>query len=782
MAKKRQINTAVHNLVNDWNYIQWDKFEPVPLAFSQKNKRGDFYCDEFITLDTETSWNHDMENPKGWVYQWAFTYLNNVVYGRRPSELVEALQKVAKVNGLGAVALTQSGVITKKLVVYVHNLSYDYCYIADWLREVFGGIYQSGENKENMLAIAPHSIISHSFDGFDFKCSFKLTHKSLAQWGKDVNSLHKKLVGAIDYNEIHYQDEPLYKNDWKYMFYDVIVLNECVRLQMKMYNDDVISIPLTVTGYVRREVRNEYMKEKRNRYQFTDRKLTADLYKMCRAEFAGGLTHGNRMRAGETVRPPQGWTIKHRDFRSHYPSQQRAYNFPVGKPRIYYDKELSKIDSKPPTISTLLQKFGNAKCMLVELELNYAELKDYHISIPYLQYDKCMKGGFIKDCDEDNGRILRFSGMVKLVMNEDDLLIMSMQYKIRYAITRVVIMNKGKLPKYLIDSIDRFFKNKTDYKDQVKALQALAVSDSDPRMVEACINLMIAKGMLNGIYGMTATELIRAMHLEAYFDELDDDGNIIRNKGQWYKDEPETDEEKQEALDNYYKQYTNFMDYQFGCWTTSHARLELIRFCVLIGWDNVLYCDTDSIFYLSNDEIEQRVEAKNKELLERSEKVGAYIISDKGKKVHYDQFELEKEEIVSFRFLHAKCYAYEKIKKNKEGATVYDENGNALTELVAVIAGVKKIGATPSGKKITREKELGSIENLNTGYVFEDCGGTVKAYVSELPHIEEINGHRTEIASSCILMKSSKTLHSMDEIIVNWGMQEDIYQYVDCEE
>lgn len=99
MPKKRQINTAVHNLVNDWNYIQWDKFEPVPLAFSQKNKRGDFYCDEFITLDTETSWNHDMENPKGWIYQWAFTYLNNVVYGRRPSELVEALQKVAKGRG-----------------------------------------------------------------------------------------------------------------------------------------------------------------------------------------------------------------------------------------------------------------------------------------------------------------------------------------------------------------------------------------------------------------------------------------------------------------------------------------------------------------------------------------------------------------------------------------------------------------------------------------------------------------------------------------------------------
>lgn len=757
---KRQINTLVQQLRDNWEVVSWDDFNPLPLNSSQMNRKGDTVCDDFMTLDTETSWNHDPENPIGWLYQWAFTYNGQIVYGRRPSEFVYALQKVKRVNQLGEYALTENGVLTHKIVIYVHNLSYDYAYIEDWLREAFGGVYRSGESKENLLAIAPHSLITYDVDGFRFKCSFKLTHKSLAQWGKDINSKHRKLVGAVDYDVIRYQDSKLEKNDWKYMFYDVIVLDECLRQQMKFYNDDLISIPLTVTGYVRREVRNEYLKSKFNRYRFLDRMLSLENYKMCREEFAGGLTHGNRFYASKTIRVgdmingKEVKMIRHRDFRSHYPSQQRAYDFPIGKPKLYFDYQNTKF--KAPDVRKLLT-MAKTNCILVRLTLSYAELRDSKISIPYLQYAKCYEGdSIIDEAVTDNGRVLKLKGLVDITVNEDDLRILVSQYKMRYAVKRVVVMQRGKLPAYLIDSIDKFFKGKTDYKDEVKALEELQVGNADPRMIEACINLMISKGMLNGIYGMSATDPIRESFIEDY------------DTGDWSKQEFD-EEEKDSELTRYYQEFTHFMDYQFGLWTTSHARYELIKFCMLIGWENVLYSDTDSIFYISDEETEAKIEAANKECMEHAEKVGAFITSNKGKRVHYDQFELEKEDIVSFRFLHAKCYAYEK--KQKDGTL----------ELCCTIAGVKRLGAKPSGKKITREKELDGIDNLKADFVFTHCGGNSKIYPHSKPHVIEINGHILEVASSCILQKTTKTLHEMEDVILDLS-EKTVFNEVECEE
>ena len=776
---KRTINTSVHSLYKTWKYRRWDNFEPDPIPCSFMNERGDTLCDDFITLDTETSWNHDEENPVGWIYQWALTYRGNVVYGRRPSELLFVLDKIKRVNQLGEYAISEKGSICHKIDIYVHNLSYDYTYIGDWLRDTFGCLYRSGMSSQTMLAISPHSLLSYECSGLCFKCSFKLTHKSLAQWGKDVNTPHRKLIDTVDYDAIHYQDSELTFTDWKYMFYDVIVLDECMRQQLKIYNDDLISVPLTVTGYVRREVKNEYLKEKKNRYAFLNRRLSPEIYKLCREEFAGGLTHGNRYLAEKTVRPKKGWFIRHRDFRSHYPSQQRAHEFPIGKPYIYFDEFLAKERGmKPPTIKRVME-IAKTKCVLVKLRIKYAELKDPEITIPYLQSSKC---GLLQNAIVDNGRVIRIGDKIKdwegfsITVNEDDLQILLYMYNMKVCVEEVVTMRRGTLPEYLTKSIDNFFKGKTDHKDQVKELESMKVKGADPRLIEAITNLMIAKGLLNGIYGMSATDPIRTTFYEEY-EELD-------NNERWKK-EHYTEEQIAVMLSEYYtgkKSFSHFMDYQFGLWTTSHARLELIKFCIIVGWAYVLYCDTDSIFYLSNAEIEEKVEKANKACLEHSEKVGAFIVSNKGKKVHYDQFELEKEDIVAFRFLHAKCYAYEKVKYRKDGKPMLDENGNKQTELVCVIAGVKRFGKDDNGNTISREEELGSIDNLSPSFVFNYCGGMTKKYVYAMPHIEYINGHRTEVASSCILLKTTKTLKSMEEVVEDHVGISHIYQEVICDE
>ena len=158
-----------------------------------------------------------------------------------------------------------------------------------------------------------------------------------------------------------------------------------------------------------------------------------------------------------------------------------------------------------------------------------------------------------------------------------------------------------------------------------------------------------------------------------------------------------------------------------------------------------MYADTDSIFYFSTPETEARIEAYNEELRKKSEELGAYIDVD-NKRYFFNQFEDEGEEIMEFRFLHAKCYAF----VTSDG------------KLHTTIAGVPE----ESGD-YTRVEELGNIDRLTPGTTFYKCGGTRTKYPPKgqtvRPREEVIDGHRVEVASYAIITNTTKELHSAVE-------------------
>ena len=189
-----------------------------------------------------------------------------------------------------------------------------------------------------------------------------------------------------------------------------------------------------------------------------------------------------------------------------------------------------------------------------------------------------------------------------------------------------------------------------------------------------------------------------------------------------------------------------------------------MEYVELIGYDNFLYADTDSIFYISTPEIEERIEQRNKEKYDNAIALGAYIEVD-GKRITYDAFDLEDEAIVAFRFLHAKAYAYE----TSDG------------ELHATIAGV----AHRDAKGFTRERELGNIDNLKNGMCFRRCGSTTVTYLEHEPHEIDVDGHRIEAAAAAILLPTTKTikdsLHKDEDIYyeeVDDGNGETIENYI----
>jgi hypothetical protein len=189
-----------------------------------------------------------------------------------------------------------------------------------------------------------------------------------------------------------------------------------------------------------------------------------------------------------------------------------------------------------------------------------------------------------------------------------------------------------------------------------------------------------------------------------------------------------------EELDKFYGNKKNFMWLQWGSWTTAWSRYLLLQYAEIIGWDRCLYCDTDSMFYISSPELEEKLDKICEKNEQEAIKNGAYIQTEDGKIVTYNSFDPEKDhlKITEFRALHSKCYAF-----------IVDG------KLKSTIAGVNAK---------YRDEELGDIENLKHGMTFHKAGGT-RVYYDESPlTVEDIDGHMIEHGGAAIIYQSVKTI------------------------
>lgn len=694
--------------------------EPVKVL-ETRSKRKHNLLSVPVHVDTETSKHIEYDEKGnvttcyGWIYLYGIEFAGSYGTGRKPSELIQDLELIR--NNFGC---TADGV---HLVVYIHNLSYDVQYLKDFLLARYGGDY-------DLLAIAPHRFITFRIDAFEFRCSLKLSNRRLAKWANDLEVENRKAEGEIDYSEKHYQDEELKPEQYHYMRQDVFTLKDCVAEQMRIFKDNLLTIPLTSTGYVRRDVRKNYRYERGAVERFRKARLTPTTYVLTHCAFSGGLTHGNRFYAGEIVRIEDlrkkygdNVGIRHGDFRSHYPTQQRAriLGFPKSKFILYW----SNRNGKKKSIKEIFD-YAKKHCMLIEIVISHLHIKP-GVTLPYAQKCKWIEGKIgewpkDKQPIEDNGRLLVCEGAARLVLTELDLMILVDEYNFDYEVLRIYTATRGRVPKYLEKTIDYYFREKSRLKDRVEELRNKNGNDVDIR--EAKRDLAIVKARLNAIYGCTATNPVRTSF---YMD----------TNGNWSIEEL-TPELLKDKLDKFYNNYSSCMPFQLGLYTTALARYQ-IWFVVakVIGYENFLYADTDSAFYISTPEVEKRLAEYNAKHEEAAEKNGAFVEYD-GKKVYYDNFSDEGENITDFCFLHAKAYTY------------IDQKGMHVT-----VAGVSEKN-TVSG--VTREEELGSIENFKSGTKFRECGGTRSIYVEGKPHVINEDGHQIELAGACVLENVTKTL------------------------
>lgn len=630
-----------------------DFITPKYELLGRKSKKERVY-DCISIFDVETSWNHDIDNPQAWIYQWAWLLNDIIVVGRTKEEIIKLMHELHNVNNEGIIR------------TFIHNLPYEFSYLwYDWM--------ENFTLKGDIMASAPHKPFKLSLDGFEFMCSYKVSNRSLSAWGKYYDVEHKKLDNAIDYQAIHYPTDELTETDWLYMYHDVISPKECILALMNQECMRYDQLLMTSTMYVKNEVTKRYNQDRHNYFEFKKKALTYESYNVLRKSFVGGITHANWKILNTTVKGD----IRHYDFNSHYPTQMITKLFPMGKVYKY-------TVGGSPSIDRFLPNDNFAYWCVVDFK-NLRLRDNKCITMPYISVSKCESiehTEYIKD----NGRLVECKGYCRMYLSSYDIKWILKQYTCdAYVVKESYRSRLGKLPNYLTDTILECYLNKC----KLKGVEGMEVEYNK------------SKNILNGLYGVCATDPVR--------------DDVVFNFGNWVSENKHSDINYiNEKLEKYYKSYNKWTRYEWGTWVTSLARDELMTCIELVGYENYLYCDTDSIFFLATDNNVKSIEQLNEKWLEDS-KANNYCVTDDTRTWYMHSF-TEEPRLKAFRTLGAKCYAFIDIDNNFD----------------CVIAGVpSKKTVIENGEMITykREEELKSIDNLTLGFNFKDCVPTRAIYI-----------------------------------------------------
>lgn len=501
------------------------------------------YINHLMTFDIETSTIEKTDGSfEGFMYHWQVCIDGYVCFGRTWKEFLTFLRKMNR-------ALKNYDK-KHKLVCYIHNFSYEFQFLYSWIK--LTEVFAIDKRK-------PLKAISKDFN-IEFRCSYILSNMNLKKFIENTPIAHYfKGTGDLDYHKVFTPQTNLTMSELGYCFNDVMGLYEAIIYLLK--EDTLVTIPLTSTGYVRRECRNNMRKNKKNRKQFLELKLNDKLYTLCKDAFRGGNTASNRYKTNFI-----NYNLSSYDMSSAYPYAMISGLYPITP---FQEETITSLD--------MLDDYNNRYCTLAYYSFENVKLKK-GVPFPYIPYSKCIE--FIAPSYEGkfkgkeycyNGRVLE-ADFIKIAMTNYDYQIFINQYEYDEENVRVedfYYSHKGFLPKELTDTVIEFF----TLKSQLKGIEKKEYE------------YMKSKNKLNSLYGMIVTDIIRQENL---FNEI------------WEKGENST-------LDEYYKKRNNFLTYQWGLFVTAICRTNLQKAIDKIGLDCV-YIDTDSVKYVGkHDDVFEKI-------------------------------------------------------------------------------------------------------------------------------------------------------------------------------
>lgn len=568
-----------------------DIIKSIPIARNySKRKKADktLFRNCMCAFDIETTYLDDVEQSIMYIWQFAVMDLRNeniwYCFGRTWEQFTKLLD-----------SFYHEGIT---VLVWVHNLSYEFQFMRHWLPF----------RKDKIFALKSRKVVRADVDGVQFRCSYIQTNKSLDAFTRDMGVVHQKLSGVeFDYSKKRYPWTEMTTEELQYCCNDVVGLLESMQVRMRMENDTLYSLPLTSTGYVRRLAKEAMRKFNHNQLQAM--MCDVDVYKLLRLEFRGGDTHANRYHVNKILE-----NVASYDRASSYPDVMLNYRFPMSAftPRMITD--IGELEKKCQIRDC---------CFIAVFIITNLQQRDIYYGAPYLSLDKAVE---ISGQVVDNGRILSADRAV-YVFNDIDWKIVKSEYVGEVEISHVYIAKYGYLPQAFRDLVIDLFHKKTSLKN---------VDGQE-------LNYMRSKELINSLYGMCAQNPVKPDVI--YMDEPDQAFTLedIVDIG--------------EKLEKYNKKA--FLLYAWGCWVTAWARLKLKEMINIVG-DNFVYCDTDSVKFLVRDDYKRivaRIEEYNQGLKELSISNKGYADDKKGITHYLGVYEYE-ETYKQFKTLGAKKYAY----------------------------------------------------------------------------------------------------------------------------
>ena len=463
-----------------------------------KDRHGREYMNVANAFDIETTSTEYQSEDIAFMYIWQMGINGYVIYGRTWDEWLRLLGYIQNRFQLNE---------NRIMVVGVHNLSFEFQFIRkriEW---------------SNVFAIDDRvPVRALSVSGFEFRCTYLLSGKSLEKVGSDLTEFNvRKLVGGLDYSLVRTKDSILSETELEYCFDDVRVV--MAYLQEKMYTDgSIVNIPMTKTGYVRKYIRSSCLHDKNvKKYDKSFREyrklmskmsLTRERYDMLKRAFQGGFTHANAFWVDKTL-----YNIHSFDFSSSYPFCLLAFEYPMNGGEEYR-----------PTSYEDFKKQLNLYCCLFDIE--------FFDLIPKQDYDhpisehKCMD---LQNYSVDNGRIISAEHLM-ITITEQDFFIYEKFYDwSKMRIHKFVRYERAYLPTEFVKGVIKLYLDKTMLKG----------------VIGKEVDYQLSKEMLNSTYGMTVTDICRDDFI--YTDE-------------WSQQEGDYDSQ----LEKYNKSYNRFLSYEWG--------------------------------------------------------------------------------------------------------------------------------------------------------------------------------------------------------------------------
>lgn len=552
------------------------KIASVNLPITTNNKKISFY-NVPAAFDIETSSFYYQGEKHATMYIWQFGILNWVTYGRTWDEFIGFMCVLSQILGLDE---------DMRLVIYVHNLAYEWQFIRKLIKW------------DKVFLLEERKPVYAIWGGFEFRCSLKLSSKSLAKVGEDLVKYKEfKKTGDLDYRLNRFHSTPLSDKELGYCEADIRVL--LAYIQEKIESDGSICyIPLTNTGYVRNYCRKEcFKKYKRYRRLMSELTLEPEEYAQLKRGFAGGFTHASAKYVASGKEEPL-CEVGSFDFTSSYPAVMLTEKFPMSKGRV-----VDKIDNW-----NQFHYYLHNYCCLFDITLYNVRPKvdyDHPVSVSklILPSDKVKRKKILDGVRQDNGRVVTAEVMTT-TMTEQDWFTFCDFYDFGdrdtedpdYIIHKFRIYDKGYLPKEFYRSILELYKRKTVLKDV----------DGEE------INYMISKNMLNAAYGMIVTDIVRDIL------EYDCDSSEYM---------PKTKPNLQEAIDKYNESKKRFLFYPWGVWVTAYSRRNLFTGILACGNDYI-YSDTDSIKILNPEKHMDYIEWYNQRVTEKVKRAADFFRID----------------------------------------------------------------------------------------------------------------------------------------------------------